>query len=147
MVLGGELDLASSLESALRLFVGSFNLFVFILGAFVAPVETNGRFQHQEYVVSRSFDLADRLRDAVGFGEGIVNRVSQLLHEALQRLIHKNSLIKADAPSKPGVPPATPSTDCSGGTPHSQANTSNLSARKAPDVIAAVSTEPLLLRL
>jgi hypothetical protein len=98
VVLGSELDLARRLESLrdLRLFC-RLDLFLFLLLVFVAPVEPDRRFQHEEHVVARSLDFADRLRDPVGLGKGIVDRVSQFLHEVLQWLFHRDSLI-VDAP-------------------------------------------------
>ena len=38
-------------------------------------------------------DFADRFRDPVGLGKGIVNRVSQFLHEVLQWLFHRVPLL------------------------------------------------------
>ena len=51
--------------------------------ALIAPVESDRGFQNQENIVPGSFDLADCLRNPVGFRERIVDRVSQFLHEVL----------------------------------------------------------------
>ena len=64
-------------------------IFVFFFGVLVPPIKADSRFQYEENVVSGSFDLADCLRNPVGFGEGIVDRVSQFLHEVLQWLFHR----------------------------------------------------------
>ena len=49
-------------------------------------------------------DLADRLRDPVGLGKGIVNRVSQFLHEVFQWLFHRVLPYLVDAPDGASVP-------------------------------------------
>src|SRR5208283_1490628 len=110
MVLRGELDLAGGFEGALRLLrLAHLNLAVFVVGGFVAPVETDSRFQDQKHVVSGALDFADRLRDPVGFGQGIVDGIPQLLHEVLQWLVHRELLNIADAPETTGVPATRPS--------------------------------------
>ena len=85
MILGGELDFTGGFKAALGL-AQLFPVFGFII--LIAPVESDGCFEHQEDVVSRPLDFADRLRDPVRLGKGIVDRVSQFLHETLQRFIH-----------------------------------------------------------
>ena len=83
---------ARGLESQLAVnHVGHFQLFVLflLLAVFVTPVKADRRFQNQEYVVAGFLDLADRFRDPVGLGKGIVDRVSQFLHELLQWLFHR----------------------------------------------------------
>src|SRR5260370_36856385 len=105
MILGSELDLAGSFKGALGLF-GCFRLifFFFVVGVLIPPVKADSRFQYEENVVPGSFDFPDCLRNPVGFGEGIVDRVSQLLHEVLQWLLHRFPLI-AEAPEKTRGPP------------------------------------------
>ncbi|SPE29172.1 hypothetical protein SBA6_1120033 [Candidatus Sulfopaludibacter sp. SbA6] len=91
LILGSELDFAGGFEITLR-FLGYFGVFVVVLFAvFIPPVETNGGLQDKEDIVAGSLDFADRFRDPVGFGKGIVDRVSQFLHEVLQWLFHKLS--------------------------------------------------------
>jgi len=85
MILRGELDFARGFEIAPGL-VGlfhfrKFGLFAFFI--FIPAVETDSCFQHQEDIVSGSLDFPDRFRDAVRLGKGIVNGVSQFLHEPL----------------------------------------------------------------
>src|SRR6266404_4279814 len=59
------------LDRALRPFERSFIL---------ALVESYGCFEHQEYVVARRLDVGDRLRDAFGFGKGLVDGATELFH-------------------------------------------------------------------
>src|SRR4051794_20106572 len=123
MILRGEFDLAGSFKSAFGLF-GNFGLiFILVVGVLIPPVKADRRFQNQENVVPGSLDFSDCLRNSVGFGEGIVDRVSQLLHEVLQWLFHRFPLM-ADAPEATGVPPmgsASTRSDCSGPNRGSQA--------------------------
>ena len=51
--------------------------------AFIRQAIESGRFQHEEDVIAGSFNLADRFRDPIGLGKGIVDGVSQFLHEVL----------------------------------------------------------------
>ena len=92
MVLRGELDLAGGFETASGL-LGHLDLrFIVptaVRAAVVPSVEADRRLQNQENVVTGFLDLADRLRDPVGLGKGIVDRVSQLLHQVLQWLFHR----------------------------------------------------------
>src|SRR5580693_9005432 len=103
MVLGGKLDPPGGLESSLR-FLGHlglalvFLLYLGIAGVFVPPVETDGCLQNEENIVPGLLDFADRLGDPVGLGKGIVDRVSQFLHEVLQWLVHRYSLNSGCAP-------------------------------------------------
>jgi hypothetical protein len=94
MVLGGEFDFSGSLESALGLLIlGSSDLFlIFLFFTLFATVEADGSFENQKDVVAGSLDFADRFCDPVRIGKGIVNRVSQFLHELLQWLFHNVSL-------------------------------------------------------
>src|SRR3569832_1031278 len=90
MILRGELDLSSGLVGPLLGLLCAFELlFVLFLAVFVAPVETDGRFEHEEDIIAGSFDFTDRLRDSVRLGKGIVDRGSQFLHELLQWLFHR----------------------------------------------------------
>ena len=86
---------------------GLMAIFFFVVGVLIPPVKADSRFQDEEDVVTGSLDFPDCLRNPVGFGEGIVNRVSQLLHEVLQWLFHRFPLM-ADAPETTGVPPMGP---------------------------------------
>src|SRR5690349_5597373 len=89
MVLRRELDLTSGFEGALRLLDG-LDLFAFlILGVLVPPIKTNSCFKNEEYVVAGALNFSDGLRDPIGFGKGIVDRVSQFLHEVFQWLFHR----------------------------------------------------------
>ena len=107
VILGSEFDLAGGFKRALGLF-DYFGLVLFLVfGVLIPPVKTDSRFQHQENVITGSFDFPDCLCNPVGFGEGIVNRVSQLLHEVLQWFFHRFPLM-ADAPETTGVPPTGP---------------------------------------
>ena len=82
MILGGEFDFSGGLESAFGLLLaGSFDLFLILFFTFIATVEADGSFENQKDVVAGSLDFADRFRDPVGLGKGIVNCVSQFLHE------------------------------------------------------------------
>jgi hypothetical protein len=80
-------------------------VFLFLVFAvLISPVEADRSLQNKKDVVARSLDLADRFRDPVGFGKGIVDRVSQFLHEVLQWLFHKLSPL-LDARGLLAVPP------------------------------------------
>ena len=81
MILRSEFDFAGSLEVPLG-FLGHLE-FLVIFAVLVSPVEADRRFQNQENVVARPLDLPDRLCDSVRLGKGIVDRVSQFLHEML----------------------------------------------------------------
>ena len=81
LVLGGELDLASGLESVFHFRAGF--LLIIRVAVFVTLVETDGGFEHQEHVVTGLLDLADGFGDSVGVREGIVDRIPQFLHEIL----------------------------------------------------------------
>src|SRR5438067_2893854 len=77
MILGSELDLSGGLEALVscwffdRLDVVGF----FLVAVLVSPIEADRRFQDQKYIVACALDLSDRLRDPVGLGKGIVNRM------------------------------------------------------------------------
>ena len=76
VILGGELDFTGSFVIPFRLLGNLGPVFVLLLfTGFVPAVETDGRLQHKEDVIARAFDFADRLRDPVGLGQGIVDRV------------------------------------------------------------------------
>src|SRR5215472_5170320 len=126
MVLRGEFDLSGSFEFWFGLLCG-FDLLLFFLLVFVATVEADSRFQDQEDVVTGSLDLADRLRDPVGLGKGIVDRVPQFLHEVLQWLFHRYSLSSGCAaiPRRSTSGSASTRSDCSGRNPASQAKAYN----------------------
>jgi hypothetical protein len=115
VVLRGELDLAS-LEVMLALRFGR----KLLLGLFVivALVKTDSGFQDEEDIISSSLYLADRFGDAIRFRKGIVYRISQLLHQVLQRLVHKSPLLPGcSAPRFRCTFPAgfgIPRIDCSG---------------------------------
>src|ERR1035441_7666584 len=94
VVLGSQFDFPGGFEYGLRGRFGHLNVFrLFFVGVLIPSVEPDGRFQHQEDVVAGFLDFADRFRDPGGLGEGIVDRVSQFLHEALQGFFHNSSLI------------------------------------------------------
>ena len=82
MVLRSELDLAGSLKP-LRLVAHLKLFFTFLRGVIVSPVKTNRRFQNEEDVIPCPLNLADRFRDPVGFGKGIIDCISQFLHQVL----------------------------------------------------------------
>jgi len=84
MILRGEFDFTGSIERplGLRLFFGYFDLFFIVLAVLIAAVEPDCRLKHQKNIVSGTLDLAYSLSNPVGFGKGIVNRVSQFLHKA-----------------------------------------------------------------
>ncbi len=69
----------------------AFFQFAVFVGGFVPPIEADGRFQNQKHVIPGALDFADRLRDPVGLGEGIVDGIPQFLHEVLQWLVHRYS--------------------------------------------------------
>ena len=83
------LPVVSKVRLRLRLFGGLDLLVLFLFPVLVPPVKADRRFQDEENVVAGSFDFADRLRDPVGLGKGIVDRVSQFLHQVLQWLFHR----------------------------------------------------------
>src|SRR5512138_1399004 len=105
MILRSELDFARGLEITLlrRLLVHHFALiFLLLFPVFIPSVEPDRGLQDQEDIVAGPFDFADRFRDPVGLGKGIVDRVSQFLHEVLQWLFHGYSVLM-DAPGYTGV--------------------------------------------
>ncbi len=107
MILGSEFDLAGRFKRALGLFGYVVLVFIVVVGVLIPPVKADRRFQYQEYFITGPFDFPVCLRNPVGFGEVIVNRISQLLHEVLQWLFHRFPLM-ADAPETTGVPPMGP---------------------------------------
>ena len=90
MILRRELDFAGCFEIPRLGLLGQLRVrILFLFAVFVAPVKPDGGFQNQEDIVAGTLDFADRFRDPVGLGKGIVDRVSQFLHEVLQRLFHR----------------------------------------------------------
>src|SRR5579871_2524263 len=89
VILRGQLDLSCSFEPAFGLLRGLDLLFVLVFGIFVPSIEADRGFQDQKDVVTGFLNFADRLRDPVGLGQGIVDRVSQFLHQMLQWLVHR----------------------------------------------------------
>ena len=89
MILRGELDLAGGFVRPLLGLLCGLGLLLFLLVVLVPSIEADRRLQNQENVVAGPLDLAYRLRDAVRLGKGIVDRVSQFLHEVLQWLFHR----------------------------------------------------------
>src|SRR4051794_20926685 len=82
VILGSEFDLPRCLKPVFGLLRDlSLLLLLFFVSVFVAAVKSNRCLKNQEYVVAGPLDFADRLRDPVRLGKGIVDRVSQFLHE------------------------------------------------------------------
>ena len=89
MVLRSELDLAGGFKSPFRL-IGNFDVLLLVfIAALIPAIEPDRRLQNQEDVVPGSLDFTDRLRDPVRLGKGIVDRVSQFLHQLFQWLFHR----------------------------------------------------------
>jgi hypothetical protein len=85
LVLRGETDAASG-PDFLRLAEIRFGGFVVI--GFVALVEADCRFQNEEYIVTGALNFADRLCNALGIGQRVVDRVTQVLHQAFETFFH-----------------------------------------------------------
>ena len=73
-----------------RDFIGTFARFFFDLRlfAFLTLVEADRGFQNEKDIVSRPFNFADRFGNTLGIGERLVDRISQILHQAFQTLFH-----------------------------------------------------------
>src|ERR1035438_2114487 len=84
LILSREANLAGSGD--FPRFGGS--LFIGTAFAVLALIKTDRRFQNEEHVVSSALNLADRLCNALGVGKRIVDRVSQVLHQALETFFH-----------------------------------------------------------
>jgi hypothetical protein len=102
VILGGELDLARGFEGPLWFFSG-FGL-LFVVFVLVPAIETNGRFEDEEDVVTGSLDFADRLGDAVRFGKGIVLWLFPVPASGSSMAHPQIAPIKMDAPHPDGVP-------------------------------------------
>ena len=71
-----------------------------LLIGLITLVETDSRFQNEEDIVAGPFDFADRFCNALGIGQRIVDRVSQVLHQALKTFIHGLPLSSGAAHTK-----------------------------------------------
>lgn len=96
LVLGRQLDLSGRLKTAARsgrLRGGlGFHFLTLYLFAFFPLIEADGGLEDEEDVVACAFNVADGRRDAIGIGEGLVDRVSQLLHELFQSIFQVTPL-------------------------------------------------------
>ena len=88
MILGSKLNLSGGLETPFRLF-RPLRQIDFLVPVFVTTVEPDSSFQNKEDVVSSPFNLPNGLCNPIGFGKGIVDGISQFLHEALQWFVHR----------------------------------------------------------
>jgi hypothetical protein len=57
-------------------FVGIITIFAF--------VEPDSGFQNKKNVIARTFDFANGLSDSLGIGQGLVDRVAKVLHQAFE---------------------------------------------------------------
>jgi len=83
LILVTELDGSGGFEDFLCFGCGDFRLFPF--GTAIKP---NSSFKYHEDVETRSADFSDGLRDAIGLGQRLIDRVSQLLHQDFQVIVH-----------------------------------------------------------
>ncbi len=70
-------------------------------GVCVALVEPDRGFENQEDVITGTLYLADRFRNSLGVGERLVDRVSQVLHEAFEPFFH---VLPLSLPNQPKLP-------------------------------------------
>src|SRR6185437_12351167 len=91
LILRSQFDLACRFKLTLGRWLrgSSFAFFAVFVRSFFTFVKTNSRFEHEEHVIPRSFNLADRARNPVGVRERLVYCVTELLHQLFQSVVQE----------------------------------------------------------